>query len=98
MATINIYTLRKAILHEMRKAQGAPMTVAEFANIAPHPAIRHCDLDVLIEEWNKLKSFGYLAPIEGYGGEYCKITEAGLRQLEPEFSQDSFIHGPGAVK
>lgn len=98
MATINLYTLRKAILTEMKRASGAPLTVADLANNAPHPAIRHCDLELLIEQFNELKTMGYLEPISAFGGEYCKISVTGLRQLAPEFPQDSFIHGPGAVK
>lgn len=98
MATINTYTLRQAILAALKAARGAPMTVTDLANVAPHPAIRHCDIERLIAEWNELEIYSFIAPIEGFGGAYCTITEKGLRQLAPEYPQDSFIHGPGAVK
>ena len=98
MATINTYTLRKAILSEMRRAIGAPLTAVELANIAAHPAIRHADLDTFLAEFDNLKNLNYIAAIAGFGGQYCKITERGLQQLSIEYPQDSYIHGPGALQ
>lgn len=90
------YALRRAILRELKRFAGVPVTATELAEISPEPAIRHAVPENVAAEWDELKNMGYLEPIAGFGGAYCKITRRGLEQLSIEFPQDPFVHGPGA--
>ncbi len=98
MADLKIYAIRKAILRDLKRYVGAPITAAELIEISIEPAIRYADKAAALEQFGELKQHGYIEPIPAFGGEYCEISVTGLRQLSPEFPQDPFVHGPGAVK
>jgi hypothetical protein len=92
------YAIRKAILEELKAYKKAPITCDEMAEISIKAALRFAQPDEVQNEWNELANMGYIAPRSGFGGKYFEITEKGLRQLSPEFPQDEFIYGPGAIK
>ena len=50
-----------------------------------------------VQAFRELAAMGYLEAIEGFGGRYHRISRKGLEQLLPEFRQEPFIWGPGAV-
>jgi hypothetical protein len=94
----NIYAIRRAILEALKQYKGSPLMISDFLSCCPTPVIRLNKPEDVKEEWNNLKLHGYIQPIEGFGGEYCEISKSGLQQIEPEFSQDFYIHGPSAIK
>ena len=55
------------------------------------------ELDEIKTEWNNLRQNGFLDAFEGFGGEYCRISEKGLRQVNPEYKKDVYIYGPRAL-
>ena len=94
---ISRYAMRQALLRAMRDMHGAPVKAEELCEISQEAALRPLPLQEKVEGFRELAEMGYLAPIEGFGGQYFRITRKGLEQLLPEFPQDSFIWGPGAV-
>ena len=95
---MNIYAIRKAILRALKEYAGAPITVEELISLCPSAEIRLADKNNVRVQWAELKNFKYIEPIQGFGGEYCGISQKGLEQLSLEFTQDFFIHGPGAIR
>lgn len=95
---MNIYSLRKAILRALKDYSGAPITCDELIKLCPSAEIRLADSGNVRVQWAELKRFKYIQPIPAFEGEYCEITEKGLQQCSPEFPQDPFIHGPGAIR
>lgn len=100
MQTNRIYPLRRAMLRTFQRAEGVPLC----ANDLKQDEIQFLELDLrkssLEEVQNQfalLKQHGYIAPIEGYNGEYCKLTEKGAQQLAIEFKKEPFIWGPQAL-
>lgn len=95
----NIYAIRCAILSDLKHAavKSAPLTVDDLIAISCAAPVRFAEPAVVTEQWNELKLNGYIEPVPGFGGKYCRITEKGIKQLSIEFAQDTFIHGPGAV-
>ena len=92
------HRIRQAILADLKLYAGAPLPVEDLIAISEQPAIRLCsDPDAVKREWNELRELGYIEPIPGYGGRYCRIAAKGRQQLLPDFPQDAFIHGPGAL-
>lgn len=91
----NIYSLRQALLRELREQRGAPMRLCDVLAVTAEPALTYFP-GAAGTEWLRLADFGYIEAVPGFGGEYHRTTERGLRQLEPEFPQDPFVWGPGA--
>lgn len=54
-------------------------------------------LEELAEQWKALRLAEYIESLQGFDGEYCKITAAGLRQVNPEFEKNVFVWGPQAL-
>jgi hypothetical protein len=94
----NTYAIRRAILEALKEYKGAPLMASEFIACCPNSVIRLNKPEDVQEEWKNLKLHGYIQPIQGFGGEYCEISKSGLQQIEPEFDQDFFIHGPSAIR
>lgn len=96
---MNVYSLRKAILTDMKRARAkhSPMSVADLIAISCESAIELAEPDEVAAQWDELTLAGYLEPIPGFGGKYLQIAEKGLRQLSIEFPQDAFIYGKKAV-
>ena len=95
---MNIYAIRKAILRALKEYSGAPITCEELIALCPSAEIRLAEKNHVRVQWAELKNFQYIQPIQGFGGEYCQISQKGLEQLSTEFPQDFFIHGPGAIR
>ncbi len=93
----NIYAIRKAILADLKACASAPIKADELAEISVRPALKYSDKSAVINEFHELKLQGYIEPIPGFNGEYCKISKKGLEQCSVEFPQDTFVHGPGAI-
>ena len=91
------YQIRKNILKALKEYSGTPCNVE---GVVDHPAfmLLKPSHDEIKTEWKQLKDFAYIAECEGFGGEYCLITEKGLKQVSPEFAKDAFVHGPHAAK
>lgn len=101
----NIYAIRRGILRSLKECvvggninAAAPMTADELIQLAPNTEIRFAAPEDVRAEWQELKNFGYIEPISGFGGAYCRISQKGLEQLSIEFDQDYFIHGPAAIR
>ena len=96
---MNVYSIRKAILADMKRARAkhAPMTVDDLRTVSCESAIELSEPAEVAAQWTELELNGYLEPFPGFGGKYLIITEKGLNQLSIEFPQDVFIHGPRAV-
>lgn len=94
--SVNIYGIRQALLRELKEQRGAPMRFGDVLAVSAEPALAYPVRDLVLGEWENLRLFGYIEPIAGFGGEYCRLAEKGLRQLSPEFPQDVYIWGPGA--
>lgn len=92
------YAIRKAILRCLKCFIDKPVTLRDLIEISPDASIRLSDDGDVSNEWNELKNHKYIEAIPGFEGKYCRISEKGLQQLSIEFSQDVFIHGPGAIK
>ena len=90
----NKYAIRKEILQAMKRYHPAPMNALDLIQYGLPPFITR---EEALEQWNELKLMGYLEAKSGFGGEYCLLSEKGKQQLSPEFSQDEFIYGPGAI-
>lgn len=90
-----IYEIRKEILRAMKRYHPAPMKALDLIQYGLPPFITR---DEALAQWDELKLMGYLEARSGYGGEYCLLSEKGKQQLQPEFPQDEFIYGPGAIK
>jgi hypothetical protein len=90
------YQIRKNILKALKEYSGTPCNVE---GVVDHPAfmLLKPSLEEIKAEWKQLEAFGYIAPREGFDGEYCLITEKGLRQVSPEFKKEAFVHGPHVV-
>jgi len=89
-----IYMIRLEILKQLKRFKTAPVTAAQLYDYSMPKFLAK---EEVLEQWDELKLEGYIAPRSGFNGEYCIITEKGLHQLAPEFPQDEFIHGPGAI-
>jgi hypothetical protein len=100
----NIYAIRKGILKGLKEyAAGGihsavPMPVEDLIVLHGNPELMYAAAEDIRVEWQELKNFGYIEPIQGYEGKYCKISKKGLEQLSIEFDQDYFIHGPSAIR
>ncbi len=100
----NVYTIRKGILKALKECavggihSAIPMPVNELITLHPNPELMYAAPEDIRMEWQELKNFGYIEPIQGYEGAYCKISKKGLEQLSIEFDQDYFIHGPSAIR
>ncbi len=95
---LRVYAIRRAILRELKRFRGAPVTAAELYEDTPNVTLKVAKAETVAEQWAELQSFGYIEPVPGFGGEYCRITERGLQQVSPEFAPDPFVHGPGAAR
>jgi CTP-dependent riboflavin kinase len=91
------YRIRKSILKALDEYSGTPCNVED---VADYPAFMRLkpSMEDLKAEWDQLEKFGYIKPCEGFDGQYCRITEKGLKQLNPEFKKDSFVYGPHAAE
>ena len=87
------YRIRKSILKALDEYSGTPCCVDDVVDY-PAFSLLKPSRDELKAEWDQLEKFGYIAPCDGFDGQYCRITEKGLRQVNPEFQRDAFIHGP----
>jgi hypothetical protein len=87
------YQIRKNILKALKEYSGTPCNAE---GVIDHPAfmLLKPSLEEIKTEWKQLEGFGYIAPREGFGGEYCLITEKGLQQVSPDFKKEAFVHGP----
>ena len=89
----NIYQLRRYILEALKEYNPTPCN-AEAVQDYPKFALLQAENDEIRTQWKELRAFGYIAPIEGFEGKYCRITDKGLQQLSPEFKKEPFIWGP----
>lgn len=96
MTQINPYSMRQAILRELKEMRGAPLRCQDLLAVTSEPALTLADPAAVRGQWSELQQFGYVEAIPGFGGMYCRISERGLRQLAPEFPQDPFVWGPAA--
>ncbi|MDD5484076.1 MAG: hypothetical protein PHP98_10600 [Kiritimatiellae bacterium] len=87
------YQIRKTILKALGEYSGAPCSVDDVADYPAFALIRPSQREIEAE-WRQLKNFGYIEPCEGFDGQYCRITQKGLEQVNVEFKKDPFIHGP----
>jgi hypothetical protein len=87
------YQIRKTILKALEEYGSAPCSVDDVLGHPSFGLIRP-EVSEVQEQWNKLEGFGFIAAVDGFDGKYCKITEKGLQQLNPEFKKDPFIWGP----
>ncbi|MDD5698009.1 MAG: hypothetical protein PHH77_05285 [Victivallaceae bacterium] len=87
------YQIRKTILKALSEYGGTPCGVID---VADHPSflLIKPSLPEIETEWKQLKAFGYIEPCHGFDGQYFRITEKGLEQVNVEFKKDPFIHGP----
>jgi hypothetical protein len=97
MAEIDKYALRQAILRTMKAFMGAPLTGEDLAEVSQERAVRLAQPEQVLEAFHEMAAMGYLEAIEGFGGHYHRISRKGLEQLLPEFRQEPYIWGPGAV-
>ena len=91
------YQIRKTILKALKEYSGSPCCAEDLVDY-PGFALLKPPLSEIEEEWKQLHGFGYIEPCDGFGGEYCFISEKGLKQVNPEFTPDAFVHGPRAAK
>ncbi len=101
---LKIYAIRRAILQELKnvaafgRISAAPMDVDTLIEQKSNTTLMYTPPEIIREQWNELKAFGYIEAIPGYGGIFCTVSQKGREQLSIEFPQDYFIHGPGALK
>ena len=93
----SIYAVRQAALRSMRDLHGAPVTAEELLDISQEAALRTGERETALAAVRGLKEMGYLEAVPGFAGMYLRITRRGLEQLLPEFPQEAYIWGPGAV-
>ncbi|MCX6984795.1 MAG: hypothetical protein NT118_08615 [Lentisphaerae bacterium] len=100
-----VYPIRRGILRALDEAvidgdinNAAPMTVDFVIEIRANAALKCSSQDDIRKEWANLKNFGYIEAMPGFNGQYCKISQKGREQLNIEFPQDFYIHGPAAIK
>ena len=89
------YQIRKAILKALAQYGGTPCSAEEVADYPAFSLIKPTQQEIEVE-WQQLKNFGFIRERDGFGGEYCMITQKGLEQVNIEFKKDPFIHGPHA--
>ena len=100
----NVYSIRRGILKALKEcalggeATAMPMSVDELIGKITIPELMYVAPENIVDEWQQLRDLGYIEPIPGYGGVYCKIGMKGLAQLTIGVPQDYFIHGPSAIK
>lgn len=92
-----VYALRRAILREYKRYLGAPLRADELPAVSVEILICRSEESEVLDQVKELIGMGYIAPCEGFGGRYLKITEKGLQQLSPEYKRDPFIWGRGAL-
>lgn len=90
-----VYPIRQSLLRDFKVYAGTPVTAAELVAISYRPAIV-LDRAAAALQCEELRLMGYVEAIPGFGGEYLRITRAGLQQLSPEWPRDPFIWGPAA--
>ena len=95
---MNIYTIRKAILKALNEYTRTPITCDDLIELRPNAGLQLADANQIRVQWAELKNFKYIAAIPAFEGKYCEITDKDKEQLSIEFSQDAFIHGPGAIR
>lgn len=91
------YQIRKTILKALDEYSGSPCCAEDLVDYHGFALLKP-SLDEIAAEWKQLEEFGYIEPCEGFGGEYCLISKDGLKQINPEFAKDAFIHGPREAK
>ena len=98
MPSSSPYPVRQAILRDMKAARSAPLCADDLPQISAEPAILNAPEGVPQAEFRALQEMGFLCPVPGFGGKYCRISEKGRRQLAPEYPQDPFVWGPSAAR
>jgi len=91
------YQIRKNILKALSEYSGAPCTSEDVAGHPSFMLLKPSSAEVAAE-WKQLEAFDYITPCTGFDGQYCRITQKGLEQLNPEFKKEAFIHGPHAAR
>jgi hypothetical protein len=100
-----VYQIRRGILRFLNENvidgdlnNVAYITVEQLIELRGNAALQCASADDIRKEFAELKKFGYIEALQGFNGQYCKISPKGLEQLSIEFPQDYFVHGPGAIK
>ena len=89
----NIYQIRRYILEALKEYNPTPCNVESVQDF-PKFALLQAENEEIRTQWKELKAFGYIEAIPGFEGKYCRITEKGLKQVNPEFAKEPFVWGP----